>query len=35
MNKTTKIVDIIFDKLLSEHTREKTEKIILQIAIFS
>jgi hypothetical protein len=35
MNKKTKIVDIIFDKLLSEHTREKTEKIILQIAIFS
>jgi len=35
MNKTTKIVDIVFDKLLSEHTREKTEKIILQIAIFS
>jgi hypothetical protein len=35
MNKKTKIVDIIFDKLLSEHTREKTEKIILQIAIVS
>jgi hypothetical protein len=35
MNKTTKIVNIVFDKLLSEHTREKTEKIILQIAIFS
>jgi hypothetical protein len=35
MNKKTKIVDIIFDKLLSEQTRKKTEKIILQIAIFS
>jgi hypothetical protein len=35
MIKKTKIVEIIFDKLLSEHTREKTEKVILQIAIVS
>jgi hypothetical protein len=35
MIKKTKIVEVIFDKLLSEHTREKTEKVILQIAIVS
>jgi hypothetical protein len=35
MTKKTKFIETIFDKLLSEHTREKTEKIILQIAIVS
>jgi len=35
MTKKIKIVEIIFNKLLSEQTREKTEKIILQIAIVS
>ncbi len=35
MNRLKKIVPVVFDKLLSEHTREKTERIILRIAIFS
>jgi hypothetical protein len=35
MTKKTTFIETIFDKLLSEHTREKTEKIILQIAIVS
>ncbi len=35
MTKKIKIIERIFNKLLSEHTREKTEKIILQIAIVS
>jgi hypothetical protein len=35
MTKNKKIVPFIFDKLLSEHTREKTEKIILNVALFS
>lgn len=35
MTKKKKIVPFIFDKLLSEHTREKAEKIILKIAILS
>jgi hypothetical protein len=35
MTKKIKIIESIFNKLLSEHTREKTEKIILQIAIVS
>jgi hypothetical protein len=35
MTKIEKIVPFIFDKLLSENTREKTEKIILKVAIFS
>jgi hypothetical protein len=35
MTKKTKFIETIFNKLLSEHTREKTEKIILQIAIVS
>jgi hypothetical protein len=35
MTKKTKFIETIFDKLLSEHTRERTEKIILQIAIVS
>jgi hypothetical protein len=30
-----KIVAFLFDKLLSENTRKKTEKIILKVAIFS
>jgi hypothetical protein len=34
MNKK-KILPLLFDKLLSEHTREKTEKIILYIALSS
>jgi hypothetical protein len=34
MNKK-KILPLLFDKLLSEHTREKTEKIILYIALLS
>jgi hypothetical protein len=32
---TNKIVSLIFEKFLSEKTRDKTEKIILQIAIVS
>jgi hypothetical protein len=35
MNKVKKIVPFLFDKFLSEHTREKTEKIILKIALVS
>jgi len=35
MIKTKEIVPFIFEKFLSENTREKTEKIILKIAIFS
>jgi hypothetical protein len=35
MNKIKKIVPFLFDKFLSEHTREKTEKIILKIALVS
>ncbi|WP_028873594.1 hypothetical protein [Psychroserpens burtonensis] len=35
MTKKDKIVSFLFDKLLSESTREKTEKIILKVAIFS
>ncbi|MFT4806153.1 MAG: hypothetical protein ACI9YE_003384, partial [Psychroserpens sp.] len=35
MTKKDKIVSFLFDKLLSEGTREKTEKIILKVAIFS
>ncbi|MFQ3181328.1 MAG: hypothetical protein ACI9Z4_000921 [Polaribacter sp.] len=35
MTKKIKIIESIFNKLLSERTREKTEKIILQIAIVS
>jgi hypothetical protein len=35
MTKKNKIVAFLFDRLLSESTREKTEKIILKIAIFS
>ncbi len=35
MNKKKKIVPLLFNIFLSERTREKTEKIILKIAIFS
>ncbi len=35
MIKRKEIVPFIFEKFLSENTREKTEKIILKIAIFS
>ena len=35
MNKKNKIVTFLFDKFLSENTREKIEKIILKVAIFS
>jgi hypothetical protein len=35
MNKINTITNQIFDKLLSEHTREKTEKVILYIALLS
>jgi hypothetical protein len=35
MNKVNKIVSFIFEILLSEKTKEKTEKIILKIALFS
>ena len=35
MAKKNKIMAFLFDKFLSDHTREKTEKIILKIAIFS
>jgi hypothetical protein len=35
MNKKNKIVPLLFNIFLSERTREKTEKIILKIAIFS
>ncbi len=35
MNKINTITNRIFDKLLSEHTREKTEKVILYIALLS
>jgi hypothetical protein len=35
MTKKNTIVNRIFDKLLSEHTREKTEKVILYIALLS
>ena len=35
MNKKNRIVPYLFDKLLSENTREKTENIILKVAIFS
>ncbi|TXD51812.1 MULTISPECIES: hypothetical protein [unclassified Polaribacter] len=35
MIKKKELVLVIFEKLLSEKTREKTEKIILKIAIFS
>ena len=35
MNKKNKIVVFLFDKLLSQNTRKKTEKIILKVAIFS
>ena len=35
MIKKKNIVPLLFDKLLSENTREKTEKIILKVAIFS
>jgi len=35
MSKINTIVNRIFDKLLSEHTREKTEKVILYIALLS
>jgi hypothetical protein len=35
MIKNKKIVALLFNKFLSETTREKTEKIILKIAIFS
>ena len=35
MVKKNKIIIFLFDKFLSDNTREKTEKIILKIAIFS
>ncbi|MGK0378533.1 MAG: hypothetical protein ACJA1Z_002348 [Patiriisocius sp.] len=35
MNKKNKIVTFLFDRFLSENTREKIEKIILKVAIFS
>jgi hypothetical protein len=35
MSNKKKIVPFLFDRLLSESTREKTEKIILKVAIFS
>jgi hypothetical protein len=35
MTKQKNIVQFIFNMFLSENTREKTEKIILRIAIFS
>lgn len=35
MTKKNNIIKFLFDKLLSEHTREKTEKIILYIALLS
>lgn len=35
MIERNKIVPLVYDKLLSHHTREKTEKIILKIALIS
>lgn len=35
MSKINKIVPFLFDKFLSENTREKTEKIILKVALVS
>jgi hypothetical protein len=35
MTKKNKIVTFLFDRFLSQNTREKTEKIILKVAIFS
>jgi hypothetical protein len=35
MIKNNKIVPLLFNKLLSKTTREKTEKIILKTVIFS
>jgi hypothetical protein len=35
MTKKNNVIVILFDKLLSEHTREKTEKVILSIALLS
>ena len=35
MNKKNKIVTFLFDRFLSENTRDKIEKIILKVAIFS
>jgi hypothetical protein len=35
MSKINKIVLLLFDKFLSENTREKTEKIILKVALIS
>jgi hypothetical protein len=35
MTKNNKILSLLFDKFLSEHTREKTEKVILYIALSS
>jgi hypothetical protein len=35
MTKKNNIIVILFEKLLSEHTREKTEKVILSIALLS
>ena len=35
MTKNTKIVPLLFDRLLSQNTRGKAEKIILNVAIFS
>ena len=35
MVKTNKIFQLLFDKLLSDKTRTKTEKVILNIALFS
>jgi len=35
MTTKNKTLQILFDKLLSEHTREKTEKVILYIALLS
>jgi hypothetical protein len=35
MTKKNKIVTFLFDRFLSQNTREKTEKIILKVAMFS
>ena len=35
MVKINKILQLLFDKLLSDKTRTKTEKVILNIALFS
>ena len=35
MIKIRKIIPFIFNKFLSDNNREKTEKIILKVAIFS